>query len=526
MDSPILAKPDLSETFLIYTDASKIALGAILAQIQDGKEVVIEYASRTLNKGEANYCPTELEALALIWAIRKFRHYVYGQKFKVITDHNALKWLMSGKLNNPKLERWALKLQGYNFEIEHRPGKNHNNVDPLSRLENHQIHVIFSRDQLEDVAKMQQADTELQDIIHRLEEARDRWEIEVGNGSYEIQNGVLYKSPTTEEIQRKGYRGLKLVIPYRLRQKIIQEHHDSIFAGHLGLKKTYAKISEKYYWENMYKDIKEWINSCMDCVMKKSKVPKNLGETGFVQAKEPLEIVGMDFIGPLPRSKNGNKYILVFMDLFTRWPEAIAVKKATGKIVAKNFVENFVCRYGTPKNILSDRGKAFIQGIMAEIKQDLGLYHKKTSPYHAKTNGAVERFNRTLQNMIAMYVNAYQDDWDTILPYVLFAYRTSFNEATQETPYYLMFIRDPNLPSDLLEAQRKMRNLSLGLNNKTEEAAIVHQKVLDFDLQSKAQRDILSKTKENPYHVGDLVLLYQPSQTPGLSKKLLYPWRE
>jgi len=162
---------------------------------------------------------------------------------------------------------------------------------------------------------------------------------------------------------------------------------------------------------------------------------------------------------------------------------------------------------------------------MAEVHQSLGIYQRKTTPYHLQTNGAVERFNRTLQNMIAMYVNAYQDDWDEILPYVLYAYRTAYNESTRESPYYLMFIRDPINPTDLQEIQAKLRTLTFGVTNKAEEAIVAHQKVLEYDLQSKVERDLKSTVKENPFKMGDLVLMYQPQKKQGLTSKWMYPWR-
>jgi hypothetical protein len=272
----------------------------------------------------------------------------------------------------------------------------------------------------------------------------------------------------------------------------------------------------------MYKDIKNWVLSCMDCVMKKTRIPKELGESTGIVTTEPLEILGMDFIGPLPRTKRGNKYILVFVDLFTRWPEAFAIKKPNGKTVAKHFLQNIVCRYGTPKSILSDRGKAFIQGMMAAVQTELKIYHRKTTPYHPRTNGLVERFNRTLVNTIAMYVSSFQDDWDDYLPYALFAYRTAINEATQQSPYYLMFIRDPHLPTDLVDHTFQTPQKE---NNKLLEMEELHQKVLLLDQKAKSEREIRSTMQQHPFKVGELVLMYQPFKKKGLTKKLAYPSR-
>jgi hypothetical protein len=135
MTPPILAYPNFEKPFILYTDASTFALGAILSQKdEDKRERVIAYASRTLNKHERNYSITELECLAVIWSVRHFHQYLHGQKFTVITDHAALRYLMN--LSNPvgKLGRWLMTLNGYELEIINRPGKLHSNVDTLSRI--------------------------------------------------------------------------------------------------------------------------------------------------------------------------------------------------------------------------------------------------------------------------------------------------------------------------------------------------------------------------------------------------------
>jgi hypothetical protein len=134
--APIVQYPDFSKPFYLYTDASIIGLGAVLAQKDNDKEYVIAYASRTLNPAEKNYAITELECLAIVWSVKYFRHYLYGSKFTIITDHTALKWLLNSTTENAnrRLERWKITLSDYEYEIVYRKGKNHMNADALSRL--------------------------------------------------------------------------------------------------------------------------------------------------------------------------------------------------------------------------------------------------------------------------------------------------------------------------------------------------------------------------------------------------------
>ena len=167
LKSPILRLPDFNKDFIIYTDASDIGLGAILSQIQDDKEVVIAYASRALRSPERNYSTTEKECLAVVWSFKYFRTYIFGQTTIVITDHVALKWLMKKKEPAGRLARWALEIQEHEIEFQHRPGKMHQNVDALSRIDPTLIASVSEKSTylLKKIAKMQKKDTELQPWI-------------------------------------------------------------------------------------------------------------------------------------------------------------------------------------------------------------------------------------------------------------------------------------------------------------------------------------------------------------------------
>ena len=132
--APVLMLPDFEKEFILYTDASGYALGAVLSQKgEDDKEHVIAYASKSLTKAEQNYSTTELECYAVIWGIEKFHHYLAGRKFKVVTDHYALKWLQTAALKGRRA-RWMIRLQPYDYEIVYKEGRKHRNADALSRI--------------------------------------------------------------------------------------------------------------------------------------------------------------------------------------------------------------------------------------------------------------------------------------------------------------------------------------------------------------------------------------------------------
>lgn len=225
--------------------------------------------------------------------------------------------------------------------------------------------------------------------------------------------------------------------------------HDLTISGHLGVKRTYERIASKYYWKGLYKDVQEWISTCVDCASKKG-TPNRNHELLTIPTTEPLEIVGFDLMGPFPTSKRGNRYILVFTDHFTKWVEIFAISRIDALTIAQIFVEQIVLRLGTPKMILSDRGKPLIGQVMKHGEDLLQIKQITTSAYHPQTNGLTERFNKTLVTILSMFVSNNQNDWDEYLPYVAFAYRTTVQSSTKFSPFYLMYGRQPLFPTDLV----------------------------------------------------------------------------
>ena len=163
----------------------------------------------------------------------------------------------------------------------------------------------------------------------------------------------------------------------------------------------------------------------------------------------PFELVGVDIIGPLPPTKTRkNKYILVFTDYLTRWVEAFAMPNQKAITVARKLVEEIICRHGAPVMLLSDQGSNFLSKLAHNVYIMAKIKKIQTTAYHPQTNGLTERFNKTLCEMLSMFVNIQQDDWDRYLPFVLFAYRTAYHSSAHEQPFYLLYGREPRLPID------------------------------------------------------------------------------
>lgn len=294
--------------------------------------------------------------------------------------------------------------------------------------------------------------------------------------------------------------------------------HEEIGGGHLGTKKTTSKVVERFKWPNMHLDITNWVKSCAICSRRKGplgvrglQVPHEVPET-------PFEKIGIDFIGPLPRTERGNAHILVICDYTSRWPEAFATTDQKATTVSKVLMDEWICRYGAPTQLLSDQGQNFLSGIVREICDLFKTRKLQTTAYHPATNGLTERFNKTLCAMLSAYVSAHQRDWDVYLPTVLFAYRVAVQESSRRTPFELVYGRQARLPNDLdifvpkttlvRDIQRQWRD---AVENITKHAA-----------KSKASHD--DKYKCVKYSVGDWVRINKPATPIGLKRKLRGDW--
>jgi hypothetical protein len=217
-----------------------------------------------------------------------------------------------------------MQLQQYNYTVRDRPGTQHQNVDTLSKIDvDGFIWKIITETKIrEKVKKAQEKDSELRKKIE-------------GNPRYEMIDRILYWKHKKKDM---GEEESKLVIPKRMRRSLMEENHDLLMESHLGLKKTYVRLTQDYYWSKMYKDIRAWILDCDHCTTKKSILDKKMGFMRSTSSIRPFQVVRTDILGSLPTSKEENRYILTFMDHFTKWVEEYAILEATAKIVAQHFV--------------------------------------------------------------------------------------------------------------------------------------------------------------------------------------------
>eukprot|EP00731_Ephydatia_muelleri_P017503 Em0010g601a len=233
------------------------------------------------------------------------------------------------------------------------------------------------------------------------------------------------------------------------KERILESCHAGVAGSHLGRDKTIDKISARFFWKNMYEDIKKYVKECDVCQRMNPKFVKSNAKLHPVPVRAQVwHKVGIDLIGPLPETKKGNKYIVTLLDYFSKWPEACPIPNKTALAVAQFLFEMF-CRFGCCEVVISDQGREFVNAVQAELFALTGTKHCLTSAYHPQSNGLTERFNQTLQTALQKVVNDEQNNWDDHISAILFAYRTAKQKATKLSPFELMYCRKAILPVEM-----------------------------------------------------------------------------
>lgn len=555
--APILAHPDFEQEFILDTDASNEAIGAVLSQVQKGIERPIAFASKSLSNSERKYCVTRKELLAVVTFVKYFRQYLYGRKFKVRTDHSSLRWLMNFKDPEGQLARWNEVLSCYDFYIEHRPGRLHKNADSLSRIpckqckSDHQHTcsslipesdaVVNSITDYSDtpLSEMQDSDRDISKVKKWIAAQKRPEYNDISGESVAVkslwsqwdrlvlQNDVLCRK--WEDLVTKSQK-LQAVIPSAERRVILKFCHDDRTAGHLGMHKTLSRIRQSYYWPGLQKDVRQYILGCEICTKRKASSMSNKAPMQLVGSGYPMERIATDILGELPETDKGNRYILVVADYFTKWTECFALPNIEAKTIASVIVEEVITRFGVPDTIHSDQGRQYESELFQETCKLLDIQKTHTTPYHPQSDGMVERFNRTLTTMLSAFVNEHHSDWDVHLPYVMMAYRSSIQETTGMTPNMLMLGRETKTPVDIM--YEPPRNVKKAPSHKwvwelQERLEIAHNTVRNNIGQAMVRQKHYHdrKLKWKTFQNGEEVYVFFPRRRPGTSPKFTSFWQ-
>jgi transposase InsO family protein len=435
--SPILTCPNFDKPFTISCDASGVGLGAILSQESEKGEAVVAYASRTLTRSEQKYSATERECLAVIWAIEKFRPYIEGTRFTVVTDHYSLLWLLKLKDPQGRLARWTLRLQPYDFNLVHRKGKENVVPDMLSRLPENkpeETQIIDTMYQIE----VGTEDKWYHKMVKMVEETPERYPL------WRVENGKLWKLLFDKNDSTGEENGWKEVVSKERRNIILAQFHDAKTAGHLGIYKTFKRIQQLYYWPKMRQDIAKYVRCCDVCQRTKYDQEKPAGYLGARRsADQPWVMLSADCMGPFPRSSRGFKFLLVVTDTFTKFTLLFPLRAATSSNVARHLINDVFMVYGVPKYLICDNGSEFIGPSVKRVAEEYQVKILLNASRHPQAN-PTERTNKTIIGMIRAYITDNHRVWDENIPQLGFALRTAVNESTGFTPAYLTFGRELN----------------------------------------------------------------------------------
>lgn len=544
ISAPILSCPDFEASFTLRVDASDNGLGAALTQVQGGKEVVIAFGSRLLSESERKYTVTEKECLALVWGVRKYRAYLEGYHFIAETDHQSLKWLMHLEKPTGRLARWVLELQQMDFEVKYRKGTQNRVADALSRYpvevsepaetEERVVAAMETKtiEGKEDNGGEAQVETTEDEgvwykrILQKVKE--EPWKFP----NYRIDDGRLLRRTRTSSNKAENYDATlewKMCVPEHLRKRVLLENHDQATAGHLGSYKTSKRVSDRYFWPGWKRDVRQYVRSCESCQRHKVEQLPPVGYMYLRQPKGPWVSVSTDLMGPLPRTKRGNRFILLFQDTFSKWIEMIPLKSATAQKVAQSFRDLILLRFGAPEIVITDNGSQYTSRIFHEITTDWNITHQFTAPYSPQSNPA-ERPNRVVKTMITQYIKSDHREWDEHLGEFRFALNTAIHSSTKYSPAMLNFGRELRMPKAICGP-------TLASNgNKAEGEAYEHQLEKLQRLVIKVRNNLTKayqqqarhynlRRRENVFKVGDKVLkrAHPQSKAAEFVASKLYP---
>ena len=338
----------------------------------------------------------------------------------------------------------------------------------------------------------------------------------------EVIDGILHHDNPVDSSQ------WCVVVPSDLRPLLLSEAHSSIFSGHFSERKIYERLRRQYWWRGMRADVRRFCRACITCASRKGPGRAVRPPLNPIPVKKPFHRIAVDVL-TMPLTSRGNRYIVVFMDYFSKWAEAFAVPDQQAPTIARLLVDNIICRHGVPEELLSDRGSNFLSDLMMEICRILGIKKLNTSGYHPQTDGLVEKFNSTLLGMMSKCSDSKTLEWDQQLPTLLFAYRSMVQESTKESPFFLLYGRDPRLPTESVLGTTNAAYL-VDMEDYRSEFLLSLAKAQKLALENirkaqSKQKEFYDRASENPkYRIGDRVMTYMPGDITGKDWKLARPY--
>ncbi|KAL9992436.1 putative nucleotidyltransferase, Ribonuclease H [Helianthus debilis subsp. tardiflorus] len=487
--APILALPEGNEDFVIYCDASKLGYGCVLMQ----RQKVIAYASRQLKSHQENYSTHDLELGAIIFALKIWRHYLYGSKFTIFTDHKSLRYVFGQKELNMRQRRWMELLNDYDCDIQYHAGKANVVADALSRKYHEKpkrvrsLKLNLQVDLNEQIRKAQESvikeDTEkLKGMIKELEQGTD--------GIWRFHKKRMW-------IPKLG----------NLRHRILEEAHKSKYTMHPGSDKMYQDLKKNFWWIGMKKDVAAYVSKCLTCSQVKAEHQK---PSGLLQQLEmPVwkwELITMDFVTKLPKTRKGNDTIWVIVDRLTKSAHFLPMKETFSMDqLAKLYVNEIVSLHGIPLSIVSDRDSRFTSHFWSSFQKAMGTKLNLSTAYHPQTDGQSERTIQTMEDMLRACVIDFGGNWDKHLPLIEFSYNNSYHTSINAAPFEALYGRKCRTPVCWAEIGEKQLSGPEIVQETTDKIIQVKERLKTARDRQKSYAD--NRCKPLEFQVGDKVLL-------------------
>ena len=580
LSPPVLAFPDVNRPWVIETDASMVGCGALLHQPDENGDMhLIACASKTFDSAERNYGITERETLAIVWALKFFRPWIYGSgNITVFTDHSAAGSMLQGKGDiSPKHHRWLDVVADFAPKIFYKKGSLNEGADCLSRAplgirdaqpptNKPDISHLFQYDPLvegewtkrrvkalnsvvgassegeeegieqmgtvdmeraSNVRRRQLLDPVWKEVIEKMEggsEPKDigsiYWTSMEQKWNFCILDGVLYR------VDEEGSpSGLRVVVPDQEKQPLWEQVHAGTFGGHLGEKRIFGALKRDFWWPNMRADVVKWTKNCFRCA-------KNYPGHRVVPPMMPIpigdawETICSDVL-TLPLTESGRKHVIVFQDMFTKYAMVFPIVTYDAETTAKAFTK-WCTTFQPPVQFLSDGGPNYTSELFRRVAGAMGTKLLVTRPQHSKANGMAERFNKVLIAMLSRYADTVTK-WDEYVDFVTFAYNITPHASTNYSPFEMCFGHLPRLPaSGALQRPRLITDCDVDeyqvelIANLSEIWRIAHRYIEIAQERQKKYFD--KKTKIPKYVVGGKVFLLRRELARGPNHKLLSVW--
>ena len=549
---PILRLPE-DEPYLVYTDASDVAIGACLMQRDNvsRKPMPIAYFSRTLQGAERRYAAFDRELLAVLHAIEHFRPHLESRSDTVVfTDHKPLVEAIKAKdlSTNDRHARWITRITSFRVTVAYVPGEENRVADFLSRppdtyvrlappgpppapAEQRDPHLdvvfllpavsqparqnVLSEPSETDLSLMFRAATAHCEFYRAALAARGS---KVPNASelnkqfFGVRFNELKVCPTTGFLfrlkpEREGLQHRQYIVPddRDLRQRILTEMHTTAFTGgHLGRDKLFQRIAQTFWWPTMHADAADFVKSCSVCQAVK---PSNRATPGLLKPipipDRPMQCITMDFVGPLPRTPRQHEYVLTVVDRMSKFMLLLPLRDITVESTVRALQRHYVAIWGLPANIVTDRGPQFMTNLWKTLWQALGTSLSFTAPYHPQADGQSERMNRTWKDMLRAFADREaRGTWDLLLPSIQHAFNSSVHAGSKTSPFEVLFGYASRVPATIGFPQPTETVYLHAMEVYRKQA---HRFLADYQKAMKASAD--RHRRDVKYQVGDRVLV-------------------